>query len=286
MNYYGKKIAITGRGGFIAEALAGAAQSALATVCLGPCPGQTKIVWIDGDIRQPSTFKQLDHTIDYLFHFAAPSSQVQFKRSAMYCADVTINGFINAAKACKQNGIKLIYPSTGLLSAGTPNEYARCKAICEDIAAGEKLDALGVRIFASYGPGEGHKRDYASVPFLFARDMVQGKAPVIFGDGNQVRDFIYIDDVVNALLILAEECNDPVIDIGSGTQHSFNDIVTLVNQALSDSHDPIEAQYIEKPGGYVQETVCDPSRLVDFYVPKVTFKKGIKRLVDSLKEGR
>lgn len=272
MNYHGKKIAITGADGFIGSAIKARLEQLY--------DDDIDIYVLDGDIRDRRSFERLDHTFDYLFHFAAPSSQVQFKRMPAYCIQTTITGFMNAATAAKRHGIRLVYPSTGLLSMGEANEYARCKKICEDYAAGKNMDAIGLRIFATYGPGEGHKRDYASVPYLFARDMSEGKAPLIFGDGNQARDFIYIDDVISAILILAEECGDPIVDIGSGQQTSFNSIMDELN-AIS-VLPTIKPQYVEKPGGYVQETAADPSRLHDFYIPQVTFAEGISKLVKSL----
>jgi UDP-glucose 4-epimerase len=277
VNYSGKKIAITGANSFIGKALLNVLRQ----------DETVDITILSGDTRHPQTFFQLDHSYDYLFHFAAPSSQVLFKRQPFYCADVTLTGFMNAAKMCGQFGIRLIYPSTGLLSSKKRNEYARCKEICEDIATGEKLDSLGLRIFATYGPSEGHKRDFASVPFLFARDMIAGREPVIFGDGEQVRDFIYIDDVVQAILHCAEECPDPVIDIGSGHSTSFNRILREINVALfhGDSEKYIEADYQEPPAGYVKETAADPVRLYDFYQPQVKFEDGIKAIVKHLKGG-
>jgi UDP-glucose 4-epimerase len=270
MNYKGKKVALTGADGFLGSAIGKALHDAGAEVFA-----------LDGDIRDRRTFDSLDFTFDYLFHFGAPSSQVQFKRMPSYCIQTTLTGFMNAATAAKRHGIRLVYPSTGLLSMGEANEYARCKALCEDYARGKNMDAIGLRIFATYGPGEGHKRDYASVPYLFARDVVAGNNPVVFGDGEQVRDFIYIDDVVNAVLILAEECADPVIDIGSGEQTSFNKICELLGNVNASTVQPL---YKEAPNGYVKETAADPKRLHEFYRPVVSLERGIREIVKSLKE--
>lgn len=269
MNYNNKKVAITGADSFIGKQVARLLESEGA-----------EVIRLQGDTREGYTFKDLDHTFDYLFHFAAPSSQVLFKRKPAYCIETTLRGAMNAAKTCAKFGIRFIYPSTGLLSSDRYNEYAMCKKIIEDFVIGLGGDALGIRIFATYGPGEGHKADYASVPYLFARDMVNAKAPVVFGDGEQVRDFIYIDDVARAILVLAEECHDPIIDLGSGKQTSFNHILRELAQ-LTSGPAPV---YVDKPGGYVQETSADPKRLHDFYVPKVTFAEGLARTVDSLKE--
>lgn len=274
MNYKGKKVAITGTSGFIGSALKARLEALY--------DDDINIIELDGDIRDRRTFERLDHTFDYLFHFAAPSSQVQFKRMPSYCIQTTLVGFINAATAAKRYGIRLVYPSTGLLSMGEANEYARCKRICEDYAAGKHMDAIGLRIFATYGPGESHKRDYASVPYLFARDMVDGVSPVVYGDGEQVRDFIFIDDVVDSILVLAELCADSVIDIGSGDQTSFNTLVQLINDEQDDS---IKPTYVERPAGYVRETAADPAPLHEFFKPKVSLAQGIEKLIKSITQG-
>lgn len=265
MKYKGKTVAVTGLDrGFIAKALADRLVKEGA-----------EVIALRGDIRDSRTFDLLDYTYDYLFHFGAPSSQVQFKRNAEYCVDSTINGFINAVDACRKHGVKLIYPSTGLLSHGESNEYARCKKICEDIALNSSIDSLGLRIFATYGPGESLKRDFASIPYLFARDYVEEKIPVIFGDGNQVRDLIYIDDTVNAVMILAEEANEKVIDVGSGVSTSFNDVIKMISPDL-------KPKYINMPENYVAETHADVTVLHKYYIPEVSVKQGIKKIVKEL----
>lgn len=277
MNYQGKQVAITGYDGFIGSRLVDRLQNELGA----------QVIALVGDVRDPGTFLGLNHGIDYLFHFADPSSQVLFKRQPMYAAEVTIKGFINAAKACREHGVRLIYPSTGLLSGGDTNEYARCKQLSEDMHLGENLDALALRIFATYGPGEGHKSNYASVPYLFARDMVDGKSPVVFGDGNQVRDFIYINDVVESILHMADEAPNGVFDVGSGVPTSFNQIIKVINEQLfpGELDRYIEPRYMDQPKGYVLETAADPSRAAEYWQPKHSFEDGITELVHSMKGG-
>lgn len=295
MNYRGKRIAITGARGFLGSAL----NRRLMGLVNPPLPnkrdenifsenvfdqlvGRVNITYLQGDIRDPQTFQVLDHSFDYLFHFAAPSSQVLFKTMPEYCIESTVKGFMNAAEACKRNGIRLIYPSTGILSLGNSNEYARCKQICEDLALGSGMNALGLRIFATYGPGEGHKSYYASPPYLFARDMVNGRAPVIWGDGSQKRDFIYVDDTVEAILTLAEEATEPIIDVGSGASYSFNEVLMAINEHLDVKVDPV---YIPKPSSYVDETLADVSSMEKYYKRRYALSDGIKKVIDSLQKG-
>lgn len=259
------KIGITGINGFLGSQLANKLFES-----------GHDVIPVDGDIRNRETFDVIDYSFDYVYHFAAPSSQVQFKRAPRFCIDSTIKGFMNVADACEQNGVRLIYPSTGILSHGQTNEYARCKAICEDYAPD---NALGLRIFATYGPQEGHKGDYASVPYLFAKDIVQGRQPVIFGTGEQVRDFIYIDDTVNSIITLAEQCREKIVDIGSGTSISFNDMLAMIYEITGQENNAI---YIERPQNYVDETHADTILLNKFYTPKTDVKTGLTKIIESI----
>lgn len=271
MNYQNKRIALTGWSGFIGSRLEEELKA-----------GGAIVYRLYGDTRNPSTFDRIDHTFDYLFHFAAPSSQVLFLRQPAYCADVTINGFLNAARAARTNGVKLIYPSTGILSFDRTNEYARCKKICEDVHLGENLDALGLRIFMGYGPGEGHKGTFASPAYLFAKDMFNRRRPEVWGDGNQARDLVYIDDLINAILILAEEANEKIIDIGSGEPVTFNRMIEALNLMLPAP--AIKPIYVGKPAGYVEKTAADPTLLHKYYKPKVDLGTGLLGIIEELKE--
>lgn len=273
MKYSGKLIFLTGATGFIGKALESRLKELGATV-------QTN----NGrDIRSPETFAHLDQSYDYIFHFAAPSSQVLFKRKPGYCIEATMLGFINAAQAAQKHGIRLIYPSTGLLSQGRFNEYAMCKKLCEDYVSNSGIDALGLRIFATYGPGEGHKADYASVPYLFARDMLDRNPPVIFGDGEQTRDFIYIDDVIESILHAAEEYHKPILDVGSGVATSFNQVIETIAKVLAGNDmgtTIMTPTYVDKPANYVTETLADRTEL-DKIVPGLytSLERGIEKMI-------
>lgn len=310
MNYQKKIVAVTGANGFIGNELVQELhrQGAYVLILEGDVRDAETFEsgWIYGDNDEVDTNKRwpVDHHVDYLFHFGSPSSQVLFKRNAAYCIETTMKGIMNAAETCRKHGIRLIYPSTGLLSmtnepekkamrdlvatvkAITNNQYAKGKNLSEDYIRGMGIDALGIRIFATYGPGEGHKADYASVPYLFARDFCESRPAVVYGDGNQVRDFIYIDDTVNAILHLAEECYDETVDVGSGKQVSFNQILDTLAKHFpeKDGFATPDVRRIEAPAGYVKETAANPTRMHDFYHPTVTIEEGLRRMCKSIIE--
>jgi UDP-glucose 4-epimerase len=134
---------------------------------------------------------------------------------------------------------------------GKKTPYAKCKAILDDIASCFPQSALGVRIFAGYGPGEGHKGEYASIIYKFCQAMKQGEPPIVFGDGTQTRDFIYIDDVISG--IIESRNKERIVELGTGYNSSFNDVIHIINDLLQTNIKPV---YIDKPSSYVQETPC------------------------------
>jgi len=269
MDYRGKNCFVTGGSGFIGSFLSTELAASGANV-----------IHFVGDIRDKSLMAdQFSHSIDYVFHFGSPSSQVLFSRNNQYCVDATISGFINLANMCREFGAKLIYPSTGLISQGKYNSYARCKKILEDIHLNSDLDAIGLRIYATYGNGESHKRDYASPVHLFTRDIMSGRRPVIFGDGSQERDFIHISDLVDCIMTLAETCNSKIIELGSGCPRSFNEIIDIINNQAGTS---IRPTYIQKPVEYYDSTKCDVTEMLKFCnIPRMSIHDGIKAMLST-----
>lgn len=267
MDYKNKHCLVTGSTGFIGSKIVKMLEEEGAIV--------QKYV---SDIRDKENFsKVINYTTDYVFHFGTPSSEILFKRNNRYCVDVTINSFLILLDLCLKNNVKLIYPSTGLLSQNRYNEYARCKKILEDIHFNSIIDALALRIYAGYGDNEGHKRDYASPVFLFAKDMINDKRPILFGNGEQTRDFIFVDDMVKDILILAEECNEKSVEIGSGKSYSFNEIVKIINRITNKN---IKPRYVEKPKEYYDNTNCDTTILYKYCpLAQISLEEGIRRII-------
>lgn len=187
--------------------------------------------------------------LDVLYFFGSPSSDVIFSENMDYAFRETINSFLEVISFCRDNNIKLVYPSSATVyNLNTP--YSHCKAILEQIHQSYGGDVLGLRIFAGYG-NEENKGDYASVVYKFVQQMKKGERPVIWGDGTQTRDFVYIDDIVDEIIRLTPLKGFQ--DIGTGVNTSFNQIVGLINAKMETKIRPI---YIQRPPTYIQNTPC------------------------------
>jgi UDP-glucose 4-epimerase len=161
------------------------------------------------------------YDLDFIFHFGAPSSVILFNKDleGMFCK--TVSGFLNVMEvAVKTKCRKVVYPSSGSVYGEVPppqsedavpkpvNLYGIAKLTCERIAdyysRSRGIKSVGLRIFAGYGPSEDHKGDIASPVTIFLKSILKGENPIVFGDGTQSRDFVYIDDVVEAIVRCAE----------------------------------------------------------------------------------
>jgi UDP-glucose 4-epimerase len=208
--------------------------------------------------------------VKYLFFFGSPSSNILFDQNIDYCFEETINSFLNVIQFCRDNHIKLVYPSSATIY-NKNTSYARCKAILEEIHLAYGGDVLALRIFAGYGVGEAHKGEYASVVYQFCQQMKKGERPVIYGDGTQTRDFVYIDDIVDTIISTKDVTG--ILDVGTGLNSSFNEVVHLINLYLGTD---IEPKYVKKPIQYVEETKC--SNPIDW---KIGIEDGIKRIINE-----
>lgn len=210
--------------------------------------------------------------LDYIFWLSAPSSQVLFNHAPEYSNQQTVDSFINILRFCLENNIKLIYPSSATIYT-SKDTYAATKMYLEYLQSiSAYKNVLALRIFAGYGPGEKHKNVYASIIYQFCKDMKNGKAPIIYGDGTQTRDFIYIEDIIDNIVSHMDDVG--AMDIGTGISHSFNEVVDLINEELKTNIKPI---YIDSPEKYVQETIC--GNPVKF---QYSLREGIKEVLACL----
>jgi len=207
-----------------------------------------------------------------VYFFSSPSSIVLFDKELDFCMRDTINDFLNVLQYCKKHNKYLIFPSSATVY-NKNTAYAKCKAAIEEIAIAYDIPWLGLRISASFGPGEAHKGEHASVIYQWTKLMMNGESPTIFGDGTQTRDFIYEDDTAGEIARLARENATGFYDIGSGVNTSFNEIVRLINKVLGTN---IEPAYVNRPTNYVNSTPVKGVKTL------VSLEDGIREIVKSL----
>ena len=134
---------------------------------------------------------------------------------------------------------------------------------------------IGLRYFNVYGAGENHKGKFASMIGQLARQMRAGKRPRIFHDGEQRRDFVYIDDVVSANLATLQCKTAGVYNVGSGASYTFNQVVEQLNRVLKTDLPP---EYFENPYDFFQtwtEADLTQSRKVLKYDPQFDLARGV-----------
>ncbi len=246
------------------------------------------------DVRDKAFVSEWSYDFDYIFHFGAPCSVIQFNRSPVESILNTIQGFRNVATLADEHNAKLIYPSSGNVygNINSPmreedkpepsNAYAACKLLCEEEAQEYCFDSVGLRIFAGYGYGEQQKGDLASVVTLFMNDITMRRPIIVYGDGEQRRDFIYIDDVVDAIISAAERECSLIVNVGVGTSYSFNELITTLLVELDINSDR-NVKYVGKPSSYVENTCADTTRMEnELKIYPLLLHEGIRCYLERL----
>jgi len=244
------------------------------------------------DVTDPNFVKVFsDYNFDIIYHLASACSVIQFNKNPLKELIDSSTGFHNILQIAREcDFARVVFPSSGNVYGHLPvpqcesmnvyplNYYALSKIIWEQMASISNLNTVGLRIFAGYGPGEEHKKDISSVVTLFLRDMFKGNRPIIWGDGNQTRDFIHIDDIVDALVKVGRvDGSPPIINLGTGYSTSYNELVSLLNKYLDTNIEPI---YISKPKAYVEKTQADTILLKHVLnIKPLPFKEGLKKYV-------
>jgi ADP-L-glycero-D-manno-heptose 6-epimerase len=169
------------------------------------------------------------------------------------------------------------------------NVYACSKLVMERLAERHNVrlsePVVGLRYFNVYGPGEDHKGKFASMIHQLAKQMRAGKRPRIFTPGEQKRDFVYVEDVVQANLKAMTAKTSGAYNVGCGGSFTFNEVVAELNRVLSTDLPP---EYFENPYSFTQdwtEANVGESRKSIGYEPKFDLKKGVEAYAETGKLG-
>ncbi len=261
-----------------------------------------KVTLIKGSLLDDKIVQKAAKGCNVIFNEAAASSSPMFMKELRRSVAINTDGFINILQAAQKNNSKVVYASTSSIYANNkgslkedmqvtpPNFYSVTKLVNEHLAylfyREFGLQTVGFRYMSVYGPHESGKGIYANMATQFLWDMIKGKPPVIYGDGKQTRDFVYVSDVVRAnIQAAASKVGGEVLNIGTGTATSLNDLVKKINNALGTSMQP---QYIEnsvKMYIYTQKAEIKKARKMLDWEPKVSLDEGLKRTAEHYKNG-
>lgn len=299
---------VTGGGGFIGSHLVDALLSrgdevrVLDNFSTGKLenlqPNLKKIKLFTGDLRDSMILNEAVHGADLIFHQAAFVSVPQSMEDPESCFDINVNGTGKLLAAAKAAGVKRVVLASSAAVYGE-NEavplsedeepdplspYAASKTINEIYARLYTkqlgLDVVALRYFNVFGPRQNPASDYAAVIPIFIKTLDVEDTPVIFGDGLQTRDFVYITDVVQANLLAAESVQAPgmVFNICSGQEINLLDLLEKLSIIYNRK---IEPDFQKVRSGDIYRSLGDPGKAREIlgFLPATSIVDGLDETV-------
>ena len=258
---------------------------------------------VHGDTRDWPLVCSLVESCDFVVHLAAPSSFLMHEENDLQACNFTMMGFKTIMEAMrKYKKPKIVWASTSAvyeewnklprvpfeesMPLTPPDSKAGCKHWCELEAERYSrrygIKSIAFRPYSVYGEGEHTKKGYANITSLFTWALMGGNRPVVWGDGSQTRDFIYVTDVAKAFVMALEnELESDVFNLGFGLEHTFNDVIKIASRQLAVEASPI---YVDVPIQiYAQRLWADTSKIekVLNFKPEVTLENGIEKIIQS-----
>lgn len=253
---------------------------------------------ICGDITNPTDLNLLNNfKFDYIFHQAAISDTRIYDQEIIMRTNV--NSFYDILEIARKNSAVLVYASSAatygsLISPQTvgnekpENPYGYSKYLMDLMAINyskkhSKMVISGLRYFNVYGPREFYKNKTASMVIQLAHQILDNKTPRLFDNSNLIfRDFIYIDDVIQANIKACNPKSNGIYNIGTGIPRSFQEILDILQKELNSNH---SVEYFPNPySGYQMHTQADitDSNLNLNFEAEFSLESGIKAYIPEI----
>jgi UDP-glucose 4-epimerase len=257
---------------------------------------------IRGDLRNPQLVNEATKGIDIVFHEAALGSVPRSVAYPLTTHDVNITGTLNVLLAARNSGVKrVVSASSSSVYGETPvlpkredmtpqplSPYALSKLAGEHYASVFKhvynFEIVSLRYFNIFGPRQDLESQYAAVIPRFITALLNGNAPVVYGDGLQSRDFTYVDNVVDANLRAseAEGVAGQAFNVACGGRYSLLDLLAKLNQIIGSDIDPIHEPARAGDVRDSQASIEAAQRALGYQV-SVGFEEGLRRTVEWYK---
>jgi UDP-glucose 4-epimerase len=296
-----RKLAITGGAGFIgsnqAEALAG--ENEIVIIDDLSSGKQENLEGVDarlvkGSILDLKLLKSAFQDVDCVFHEAAIASVQRSVEDPIWTCRVGTEGTLNVLVAARDSGVrKVVFASSAAVygySAELPKReetcpdprspYAISKLTCEHLFKVFQelygLETVVLRYFNVFGPRQDPSSEYSGVISRFISALARGEQPVIFGDGEQTRDFVYVKDVVSAN-ILASRSGSGVFNIASGRRTSLNELASLIGQILKRD---VQPEHRNSRPGDIKDSLAAISKAENIgYKPQTSLEVGLAETI-------
>jgi len=266
----------------------------------------SEVEFLEGDLRDINKVREAVEGVDYVLHQAAIPSVPRSIIDPISSNSANVDGTLNLLFAAKEAGVKRVviassssvYGDSQILPKSeefTPNPispYAVTKLVKELYARVfyqiYGLETVSLRYFNVFGPRQDPTSQYAAVIPRFITKMLKGESPVIFGDGEQSRDFTYVKNVVEANILASisdKVGHGEVINIACGESITLNQLVNRINEILGTNIRPI---YTEPRPGDVRHSLASINRAKELlgYTVKESFLDGLKETINWYKNNR
>ena len=250
------------------------------------------VKFIDGSVTDLEILKDICRDVDFIFHQAAISSVQRSIEDPLSTNEVNVKGTLNVLIAARDSNVKkVICASSSSIYGNTPHfplkenmkpdpqsPYAVTKLTgeyyCNIFNEIHSLETVSLRYFNVYGPRQDPSSDYAAVIPKFITRLLNNKPPIIYGDGEQTRDFVYVQDVVQANILAMETDASGVLNVASGKQITINGLADIIMGITGKHFDCIHDKPVE---GDVRHSVGDASKMIEFgFASKYSMEEGLK----------
>ena len=259
-----------------------------------------QIELVAGDLHNRTQVREAVSGVELIFHEAAFVSVPESIENPAECYKANVQGTIEVLEAARKAGVKRIVlasscavygaiPTMPLRESMPPeclSPYAASKQFNEGLAQlysnAYRLPVVALRYFNVYGPRQSTDSDYAAVIPKFVLRLKANQSPIIYGDGSQSRDFIFVEDVVRANLLASEkeEAAGKIFNICSGTETSLIDLLSVFHSIITASP---EAEFTNPRLGDIPRSVGDPDLAAQVlgFRAQVSLEEGLKRYIEA-----
>jgi nucleoside-diphosphate-sugar epimerase len=309
-------VLVTGGAGFIGSHIASAllANGARVRVLDDLSTGHTENIdeiggdldFIQGSVADTELLGKILEDVELIYHEAAIPSVPRSVEAPRQTHIASVDGTFSLLLAAREKGVRrVVYAASSSAYGDQPtlpkseqmqpdplSPYAVAKLVgeyyCRVFTRVYGLETVSLRYFNVFGPRQDPASQYSGVVSRFISALLSGERPVIFGDGEQSRDFTYIDNVVSANLkaATAKDASGKVINVANGERITLNQLLAELKD-LTGKQD-VTAEYREPRVGDVKHSLADISMAREFlgYESKVGLREGLQRTIDWWKSSR